>query len=429
MAFSGVSSQGWGGKRVPVAGSTDWAGLMVHLGPNPNTSGKFPVSSASAWHSHASAASRGSDPRRGSASPLSHLPGTCQVSPLTHDTAEPAPGTGSLRPTAACRASVSPWGRLRSGRTFSSEPEQSRPPCRLARDTLSQRECNVLPAVPHRRLGRARLYKYPSLGTHRTQSPAKSRQRPASLSPAVPPATQRSLPQHPDTRSRPQPLPALRNTRRSHGRLKIKAEKKKKERKGGLGAGVLLLSAKRAAMPKQELCLGGKAARQGSASPLPSQDSPARGRVSAAGEGSGRRTATRRAPGRCHLPALPEPRSLPAVLPGELVRLREENEEEEEEEEEGSARGAGRRAGPGGGRREMDRAAVLGWGPRAGLGGGEGCKPPAAFGHGVSRGRRQKAGWGGPCSWGDGGGLPGPLSGGASAAGWGEQPPVAGAAD
>lgn len=237
MAFSGVSSQGWGGKRVPVAGSTDWAGLMVHLGPNPNTSGKFPVSSTSAWHSHASAASWGSDPRRGSASPLSHLPGTCQVSPLTHDTAEPAPGTGSLRPTAACRASVSPWRRLRSGRTFSSHPKQSRPPCRLARDTLSQRECNVLPAVPHRRLGRARLYKYPSLGTHRTQSPAKSRQRPASLSPAVPPATQRSLPQHPDTRSRPQPLPALRNTRRSHGRLKIKAEKKKRKEKGVWGLG------------------------------------------------------------------------------------------------------------------------------------------------------------------------------------------------
>lgn len=212
MAFSGVSSQGWGGTCMPVADSTDWAGLTVHLGPNPNTSGKFPVSSASAWHSRASAASRGSDPRRGSASPRSHLPGTCQASQLTHDTAEPAAGTGSLRPTAACCASVSPLGGLRSGGTFSSRPKQSRPPCRLAHDALSQRECNVLPAVPHRRLGRARLYKYPSLGTHRTQSPAKSRQRPASLFPAVPPATHRSLPRHPDTRSRPQPLPAFRNT-------------------------------------------------------------------------------------------------------------------------------------------------------------------------------------------------------------------------
>lgn len=67
--------------------------------------------------------------------------------------------------------------------------------------------------------------------------------------------------------------------------------------------------------------------------------------------------------------------------------------------------------------------------------GSEGSKPSAASRHGVSRRRRQKArecvqlGRLGETGREQGRNLPALLSGGASAAGWGEQPPVAGAAD
>lgn len=72
-----------GNEHVLVAGSRDQAGLTAQLGPDPNTSGKFPVCSVAAWCSHALRCQPGS----------ASLHPTCRE--LTLATAQPAPAWGS----------------------------------------------------------------------------------------------------------------------------------------------------------------------------------------------------------------------------------------------------------------------------------------------------------------------------------------------
>lgn len=125
-------------------------------------------------------------------------------------------------------------------------------------------------------------------------------------------------PRHPDTRSWPQPLPAFRNICHSHGRLKIKAEKRESIGSWGVGVTMSISGTMHAEAPSTGIragqCQSGGVPRQGFASPYTRGIChPPVGRCQPLE--SGRSTAKQTAPGRCHLPELPGPGVFP-VLPG-----------------------------------------------------------------------------------------------------------------
>lgn len=227
----------------------------------------------------------------------------------------------------------------------------------------------------------------------------------APLSLPVPPAP---APRHPDTRSCPQPLPAFRNICHSHGRLKIKAENRESKGSLGVGATARISRTMHAEAPTPR---SGQGQCRGAGLCLPRHPrglSPTRGKVPAAGKWQEYSKAN--SPGALAPARAAGPRSLPRA-----ARSREEEEEETEEERE---TGCERKVGPA----RDERKNWMGRGGELGEQRGPSTRQPPTteLQGGASLGVRAAGEIGETY-------LP-PLRG-ASAAGWGKQPPVAGAAD
>lgn len=197
-------------------------------------------------------------------------------------------------------------------------------------------------------------------------------------------------PRHPDTRSWPQPLPAFRNICHSHGRLKIKAEKRESKGSLGVGATTSISGTMHAKAPSTAIRAGAESGRWGTQTglclPLHSRDlSPTRGKVPAAGKWQEYSKAN--SPG-----ALPPARAAgPRSLTG-AAQSREEEGKKERGERAGlleESQAGERRVGKDWmgceGELEEVRGPSARQPPTTELHGGEGCEPGSASSRGDRR--------------------------------------------
>lgn len=293
---------------------------------------------------------------------------------------------GTPSPATTCCGSV-PLGEDFSPVGLSELTQQREPPCQLPQDTRGQQERNVLPDFPRCCPGQPGSINTTAYGiTARRSQPAPV---PMTAGISLPARAPTPAPRHPDTRSWPQPLPAFRNICHSHGRLKIKAEKRESKGSLGVGATTRISGTMHAKAPSTAIRAGAVSERWGTQAGLclPRTGGICRPPVGRCQPlGSGRSTAKQTAPGRCHLPELPGPEVL-SVLPraggGEKKGRRGE-----------SRVGRGKQ-----GRRKMGRKGLDGCGgelgevrgpsarqpPSTELHGGEGSEPGSASSTGDQR--------------------------------------------
>lgn len=193
---------------------------------------------------------------------------------------------GTPSPATTCCGSV-PLGEDFSPVGLSELTQQREPPCQLPQDTRGQQERNVLPDFPRCCPGQPGSINTTAYGiTARRSQPAPV---PMTAGISLPARAPTPAPRHPDTRSWPQPLPAFRNICHSHGRLKIKAEKRESKGSLGVGATTRISGTMHAKAPSTAIRAGAVSERWGTQAglclPPHWRDlSPTRGKVPAAGK-------------------------------------------------------------------------------------------------------------------------------------------------
>lgn len=162
-----------GGECMPVAGSRDRAGLTAQLGPDPNASGKFPVSSAAAQHSHALHSQPGLSP-----TPRLCLPSIPPAGDSLGPLARPCHRRASCQHGEPRASSHLPCLSFPSGKVSLQQDLCKLPRAKQATVLADMghawpagTQCATCLAAPPSRS--ARLYKYPGLGsTARTAKPS-----------------------------------------------------------------------------------------------------------------------------------------------------------------------------------------------------------------------------------------------------------------
>lgn len=154
-----------GGECMPVAGSRDQAGLTAQLGPDPNASGKFPVSSAAARHSRALHSQPGLSPMPGLCLP-SIPPAEDLLGPLACPCHHRASCQHGEPRASSCLPCLSfPSGKVSLWQDLCKLPraKQATVLADMGHAWPAGTQCATCLAAPPSQP--ARLYKYPSLGS------------------------------------------------------------------------------------------------------------------------------------------------------------------------------------------------------------------------------------------------------------------------